>query len=44
VSGIPPFIPDAFGEQFTTHLEAVVEREVAKLVPRRQRAHKATGR
>ena len=41
VSGIPPFIPDAFGAQFTMHLEALVEREVAKLAAKLERAYEA---
>lgn len=39
-SGIPPFVPDIFGLEFTAHLEATVDREVAKLVNRLERAHK----
>lgn len=41
VSGIPSFIPDAFGEQFATRLEALVEREVAKLAARLERTYNA---
>ena len=38
-SGIPPFVPDVFGASFTAHLEAVLEKEVAKLSAKLQRAH-----
>lgn len=41
VSGIPPFIPDAFGAQFTTRLETLIESEVARLVARLKRAYEA---
>jgi hypothetical protein len=41
VSGIPPFVPDVFGAPFTAHLEAIVEREVAKLAAKLQRASEA---
>ena len=39
-SGIPPFVPDIFGLEFTAHLEATVDREVGKLVNRLERVHK----
>jgi hypothetical protein len=39
-SGIPPFVPDVFGPEFTAHLEAVVDREVATLTKKLERAHK----
>jgi hypothetical protein len=41
VSGIPPFVPDAFGAGFTAHLEALIERELEKLKARLKRAYEA---
>jgi hypothetical protein len=38
-SGIPPFLPDFLGTSFTSHLEAVVEREVEKFTAKLKRAH-----
>lgn len=35
--GIPPFIPDMFGAEFTAHLESVVEKEVLKLLAKLKR-------
>jgi hypothetical protein len=43
-SGIPPFVPDMFGADFTAHLEAVIEREVAKSVRRLEQIHKGESR
>jgi hypothetical protein len=37
--GIPPFIPDIFGAQFTARLESVVNKEIAKLTARLKRAN-----
>src|SRR5688500_8230675 len=42
--GIPPYVPDMFGATFTAHLEAVVEREVAKLTAKLRRAYEPKAR
>jgi hypothetical protein len=44
VSGIPPFVPDAFGAEFTAHLEALIERELEKLTARLKRAYESKQR
>lgn len=39
VSGIPPFVPDVFGAQFTAHLEALMQREIAQFTAKLKRAY-----
>ena len=38
-TGIPPSIPDAFGPDYTAHLESVIEKELLRLLAKLKRAH-----